>query len=220
MRCHVAWVLKQRRIKSNRHLLVQTAWFVLIHNGRSPILLDQKFLYRPVHAAFVNTKCFEKWSERTLFVDPIIHDVQETGALSRMHGQPFDCHWLKTHRHWSRHTCCSVFVVVLSLITSWCVPRPAARVLTCLVRPVAVTRRILRWSQRFPLIRLCLVIFLSGDAIACICAFFFFCYSTQFFLHALAITADENRNFQYLLHVDRRQLQLSRRRCTAAQQAM
>ena len=35
---------------------------------------------------------------------------------------------------------------------------------------------------------------------------------TQFLL-ASAITIDENRNFQHLLHIDRRQLQLSRRRC-------
>ena len=40
------------------------------------------------------------------------------------------------------------------------------------------------------------------------------------FLHASAITADEHHNFQHLLHLDRRQLQLSRRHwlhgCTAS----
>ena len=36
------------------------------------ILLDEKFLYRSVHAAFVNTNWYEAWLERTLLLDPII----------------------------------------------------------------------------------------------------------------------------------------------------
>ena len=34
------------------------------------ILLDEKFLYRSVHAAFVNTKWCEAWLERTLLFGP------------------------------------------------------------------------------------------------------------------------------------------------------
>ena len=52
------------------------------------ILLDQKFLYRCVHASLVNTKWYETWSERTLFVDSIINDVQGLWVLTRMQGQP------------------------------------------------------------------------------------------------------------------------------------
>ena len=146
--------------------------------------LDQKFRYRSVHAACVNAKWYETWLERTLFVDPIIYDVQEPGVLSRMQGQLCDLSH-KTHRHWSRHTCCSVFVVVLSLITSWWEATAAAACTrsdaffnSFSVRPFAVTRRILRWRQRFPFARLCLVICLSGDEIACICAFFLSQFST------------------------------------------
>ena len=56
------------------------------------ILLDEKFLYRSVHAAFVNTKWYEAWSERTLFLDPVICNVREPGVLSRMQGQACNCH--------------------------------------------------------------------------------------------------------------------------------
>ena len=61
-------------LNNSRHLVVQTAWL-----RRSTmelafgILLDQKFLYRCMDAPFVETKAF---SQRTLFVDPIINDVQ------------------------------------------------------------------------------------------------------------------------------------------------
>ena len=50
------------------------------------------FLHRCVHAAFVNTKWYEKWSERTLFVDPIINDVQGLCVLTRTQGQLLNCH--------------------------------------------------------------------------------------------------------------------------------
>ena len=72
---------------------------------------------------------------------------------------------------------------------------------------------------------------LTSQRPPCMCALFcratslvvlarsFVCHSTQF-LHASSITADENRNFQHLFYIDRRQLQLSRRRCTAARQAL
>ena len=88
------------------------------------ILIDQKFLYRSVHAAFVNTKWYETWLERTLFVDPIIYDVQDAGVLSQMQGQPCNCH---RTRHTGEDTLVfRVFVVVLSLITSWWVAAAAA----------------------------------------------------------------------------------------------
>ena len=64
------------------------------------IMLDQKFLYRSVHAAFVNTKWYETWSERTLFVDPIIYDVQGPGVLSRMQGQPCNCRYTRHISQW------------------------------------------------------------------------------------------------------------------------
>ena len=52
------------------------------------ILLDQKFLYRSVHAASMNTKWYEAWLERTLFLDPMINDICGPCVLSRMPGQP------------------------------------------------------------------------------------------------------------------------------------
>ena len=45
-----------------------------------------------VHAAFVNTKGYETCSERTLFVGPIINDVQGLCVLTRTQGQPCNCH--------------------------------------------------------------------------------------------------------------------------------
>ena len=47
------------------------------------ILLDQNFLCGFVHAALVNMKWYEKWWERTLFVDPIINDVPGLCVLTR-----------------------------------------------------------------------------------------------------------------------------------------
>ena len=72
------------------------------------ILLDQKCLYKSVHAAIVNTKWYGTWLEGALFVDPIIYDVQGAGVLSRTQGQPYR----------KAHLLFRVFVVVLSLITS------------------------------------------------------------------------------------------------------
>ena len=51
------------------------------------ILLDEKFLYRSVHAALVNTKWYEAWLERTLLLDPIIFDMWCPGVLSWAPGQ-------------------------------------------------------------------------------------------------------------------------------------
>ena len=45
-------------------------------------LLDEKFLYRSVHAAFVNTKWYEACLERTLLWDPIIFDMWIPGVLA------------------------------------------------------------------------------------------------------------------------------------------
>ena len=55
------------------------------------IVLDQKFLRRCVRAAFVNTKWYETWSERALFVDPIINDVWDLRLLSLFHDENCDC---------------------------------------------------------------------------------------------------------------------------------
>ena len=80
------------------------------------ILLHKKFLYRSVHAAFVNTKWYETWLDRTLFVDPIIHDVhdvQEPGVLSWAPGQP-------CNSHHSRHT--GQDTVVCSVSAFWFFP--------------------------------------------------------------------------------------------------
>ena len=52
----------------------------------SGIFLDRKFLYRCVHAAFVNTNLCREWSERTLFVDPIINEIWGPGMLTQMQG--------------------------------------------------------------------------------------------------------------------------------------
>ena len=129
------------------------------------ILLDQKFLYRSEHGAFVNTKWDETWSERTLFVDPSTTS-RVLACLSRMQGQPCNCRYTR-HTATGQDTLAVPFSLVfflLSQVGGWTRPRPAARALTrlsaaSLSRPVAATRRILRWSQRFPFIRLCLVIF-------------------------------------------------------------
>ena len=59
------------------------------------ILLGQKLLCGSVHAAFVNTQWYEKWWERTLFVDPIVNDVPGLYVLRRVQGQPCDCHRIR-----------------------------------------------------------------------------------------------------------------------------
>ena len=56
------------------------------------ILLNEKSLYRSVHAAFVNTKWYKAWLERTLLLDPIIFDMWSPGVLSWAPGQPCDSH--------------------------------------------------------------------------------------------------------------------------------
>ena len=61
------------------------------------ILLDEKFLYRSVHAASVNTKWYEAWLERTLLLDPIVFDMSGPGVLSWAPGEP-------CNSHHSRHT--------------------------------------------------------------------------------------------------------------------
>ena len=54
------------------------------------ILLDQKLLRMCVRAAFVNTKRYETWWERTLFVDPIVNDVCGPNVLTWLHCDPCD----------------------------------------------------------------------------------------------------------------------------------
>ena len=61
------------------------------------ILFDEKFLYRSVHAVFVNTTWYEAWLERTLLFDPIIFDMWSPGVLSWAPGQP-------CNSHYSRHS--------------------------------------------------------------------------------------------------------------------
>ena len=56
------------------------------------ILLDEKILYRSVHAAIVNTKWYEAWLVRTLLLDPIIFDMWGPGVLSWAPGQPCKSH--------------------------------------------------------------------------------------------------------------------------------
>ena len=60
-------------VPSCRHLVVQTAWLCRSTAELAcGILLDLK------------TKCYEKWSERTLFVEPIINDIWGPGVLTQM----------------------------------------------------------------------------------------------------------------------------------------
>ena len=79
-----------------------------------------------MHAAFVNTKWYEKWSERTLFVDPIINDVRGPGVLTRK----ADLVTVMT-QDTPPLTVCSVFVgLLLSQVDGRPGPRLAARVVT------------------------------------------------------------------------------------------
>ena len=60
-------------LNNSRHLVVRTAWVCRVTMEFAyGILLDWKFLCRCEHAAFVNTKWYETWSERILFVDPSV----------------------------------------------------------------------------------------------------------------------------------------------------
>ena len=76
-----------------------------------------------VHAALVNTMWYDTWSECTLFVDPIIDDVQGLSVLTRTQGQP-------CNRHHTRH---------------------AATALTrfSIISLSRLLRRVSRWSLRF-----------------------------------------------------------------------
>ena len=49
-------------------------------------------LYRSVYAAFVNTKWYEAWLERTLLLDPIIFDMWGPGVLSWAPGEHCNIH--------------------------------------------------------------------------------------------------------------------------------
>ena len=69
------------------------------------MLLDEKFLYRSVHAAFVNTKWYEAWLERTLLLDPIIFDMWSPGVLSWAPGE-------HCNSHHARHTSQDTLVVL------------------------------------------------------------------------------------------------------------
>ena len=110
---------------THRHVLVRTA--VLCRSTMEHvygILFDEKFLYRSVHAAFVNTKGYEAWLERTLLLDPIIFHIWSPGVLSWAPGQHCNSHHArhKTLRHLLFRVC----VVVLSSVTSRSVAAAAA----------------------------------------------------------------------------------------------
>ena len=49
------------------------------------ILPDEKFLYRSVHTAFMNTKWYGAWLERTQLLDPIIFDMWIPGVPCNSH---------------------------------------------------------------------------------------------------------------------------------------
>ena len=57
----------------------------------------EKFLYRSVHAAFVNRKWYEAWLERILLLDSIIFDMWSPGVLSWAPGE-------HCNSHHARHT--------------------------------------------------------------------------------------------------------------------
>ena len=120
----------------------------------------------------MNTMWYEAWLERTLLLNPIIYDVQGAGVHSRMPGQPCNCHH-------TRHTGHDTLVVPCLRCGSFSYhksvggrgrvgsARSDAFFHSSLARLVAATRRFLYWSQRFPLIWLCLVPGLQSNAIAC-----------------------------------------------------
>ena len=141
--------------------LLASIWITIALWGKSV----ERFLYRSVHAAFVNTKWYETWSERTLFVDPIICDVHCPGGLSRMQGRLWNCHRTR-HTATGQDTLVvpfSLLFFLLSKVDGWPRPRPAPRVLTRFSQLPSPTCRGDAanpcWSQSFPFIRLCLVIF-------------------------------------------------------------
>ena len=110
------------------------------------ILLDEKFLYRSVHAAFVNTQWYEAWLERTLFLDPIIFDMWGPGVLSWAPGQP-------CNSHHARHTGQDTLVVPCLRCVSFLYNKTVGG-RGCGQQPNAFfsQRRILGWSQRSSLI--------------------------------------------------------------------
>ena len=84
----------------------------------------------------------------------------------------------------------SLWSFLFSPVDGWPRPRPDS----FLVRPVAASRRILRWSYRFPDIRLCLVILLSGGVITCkiLCRVF----HPECLWHEIFCHADHARSFR------------------------
>ena len=132
-------------------------FFGSIHNGARPRHLARARLRHlaerevsvQVHAAFVNTKWYEAWLERTLLLDPIIFDMWSPGVLSWAPGQPCDSHH-------ARHTGQDTLVVPCLRFGSFlnhksvggrgCGQQPDA--FFPLARAAAATRRILGWSPR------------------------------------------------------------------------
>ena len=121
-----------KTLNNSRHLVVQTAQlFRSTMEHFYGILLDQKFLRRCVHASFVNTKWYEAW----------LDDQRRPG---------------KAHRHWSTHTCCSVFVgLLVSQVYGSRSRLHAFWIAFSTASQPELPRKISRWSQFF-FTRLCL----------------------------------------------------------------
>ena len=157
------------------------------------ILLDEKFLHKSVHAAFVNTKWYEAWLDRTLHLDPIIYDV-----LSWKPSLPRNSHHArhKTHRH-LLFRICVVFFFPLPQVDRQPRLRPAAHVLmrfSTVSQPILSRRRGESLLESVFITHFACVSFLVCRVTPLLVfARFFVCHSKQF-VHASAITADKHRN--------------------------
>ena len=84
------------------------------------ISLDQKVLYRSVHAAFVNTEWHEAWLERTLFLESRVRACSR-GCQASLVTVITQVILVMTHLLFR------LCVVVLSLVTSRCVVAAGGR---------------------------------------------------------------------------------------------
>ena len=149
------------------------------------ILLDEKFLHRSMHAAFVNTKWYEAWLERTLFLDPIIFDMWIPGVLSWASGQPCNSHH---ERHTISLACLSFCLDSQDTQIRWLVSCPLRVNLNAVVvQQRRATTRLLCYCPDtgiMPQWPPCACDLLS-TVIACVSVFFCVRHSTRTqFLHA------------------------------------
>ena len=168
-------------LRSHCHLLVRTAvlcrstmehvYGILLEHVHD-ILLDEKFPYRSVHAAFVNTTWYEAWLERTLFFGPIIFDMWSPVVLSWAPGQLCNCQHTRHTDHDRLAVPClrhGSFFYHKWVGGRGCGQQPDA--FFPLARSAAATWRILGWSQRSSLIVVVsshrVVCFPQSLAIAC-----------------------------------------------------